>query len=110
MEFYLRRAKNGTPRQRAALYARTVALMGAFANMSLQTGISMWSWIAPVNLFGWAGGPFVDWLIQLRRIYKSPLDQKADAVNVLANSVGRIALPGQGFVRDVRRSLDASDP
>ena len=110
IEFYTRRAKNGTRAQRAALYARTVALAGAFGNMSLQTGINMWSWIAPTSMFGWAGGPFVDWLIQLRRAYKAPLDQKADALNVLANNVGRIALPGQGFVRDIRRSLDASDP
>ena len=61
-------------------------------------------------MFGWSGGPAVDYLIQLRRAWDAPIDQKADALNVLANNVARMTLPGQGFVRDMRRSLDATDP
>ena len=92
------------------LYARSLALTGAFANMGIQTGINMWNWIAPVSMFGWAGGPAVDNIIQLRRTYKAPLDQKADALRTLARDIGRLALPGQGFVRDFRASLQARTP
>lgn len=109
IETYFRRTKNATPLQTTALYARTLALTGAFANMSIQTGIDMWGWIAPASIFGWSGGPAVDYTIQLKRAYDAPLDQKVDALNMLANGVGRMSLPGQGFVRDLRRNLNATN-
>lgn len=110
IEAYMRRTRSATYGQTAMMYARTAALTGAFANMSIQTGINMWGWIAPASVFGWSGGPAVDYAIQLKRVYDSPLDQKADALGILGSSVARMSLPGQGFVRDIRRSLGSDIP
>jgi len=109
-EAYFRRSANATLGQQTALYARTLALTGAFANMTIQSGINLWSWIAPASVFGWAGGPVVENIVQLKRVADSPLDQKADALKALGTSVGRLSFPGQVFYRDLRRSLDQDNP
>jgi len=109
-EAYFRRSANSTLTQQATLYARTLALTGAFANMTIQSGINLWSWIAPASVFGWTGGPVVENIIQTKRVLDSPLDQKADALKALGQSVGRLSFPGQVFFNDLRRSLSADNP
>lgn len=110
VENYLRRPPKGTAAQMAGFYARTLALTGAFANMTMQSGIDLWNWIAPNSFMSWTGGPAVDDLIQLKQVMDAPIDQKAQALKILSQRVGSLAVPGQVFLmHDVRRSLEAPD-
>lgn len=108
-ELYWRRAKNATPKQFAAFHARTLALVGIFANMTMQSGYNMWSYIAPSSML-WAGGPVFDNLIQIKQIADSPMDQKASALTGLAKQVGRLSLPGQVAYSEFRDGLNSSNP
>ena len=105
-----RRTSTDTACQTAMLFARTMAMTGAFANMSIQTGINMSSSIGPASIFGWTGGPAIDDVFQLKRVLDVPVDQKADALKILGRQVGRLSLPGQSFYNDLRRSLSANSP
>ncbi len=106
-ELYFSRIWKGTPKQRAAFVIRNLSLVGAMSNMIVQTGYDLWSWIAPLSIFGWAGGPVVDYSINARAISTAPLDQKYRALGTLAKNVGRLTFPGQIFINDIRRSLDS---
>lgn len=110
VELYGRRVWNGSPKQIAAFTARTLALVGAFSNMAIQSGYNMWNWIAPMSTLSYAGGPVVDAAIQLKRVADAPLDQKADALASMAKNVGRLSVPGQLAYVDVRDALESSDP
>ncbi len=108
-EMYGRRMAHGTPKQIASFWARTLALTGAFANMTVQSGINMWSWVAPAS-FEYAGGPFTDVLVQARALTEGSLDQKATALGNLINEVGSLSVPGQIFYQDISEVLDQNDP
>jgi hypothetical protein len=110
IELYGRRAQTGTPKQVAAFWARSLALTGIFTNMTLQSGINLWSWIAPASVSGYAGGPFLDYIDETRRVIIAPLDEKAGALKRLATSVGRLSLPGQVAFTDFRDALDMENP
>ena len=110
MENYLRRPPLGTKTQMAAFWARNLALVGAFANMTMQSGIDLWNWIAPNSFMSWTGGPAIDDMIQFKQVMDAPIDQKVSALKILGKRVGSLALPGQVFLTyDVKRSLEAPD-
>ncbi|KKN88073.1 hypothetical protein LCGC14_0251450 [marine sediment metagenome] len=108
-ELYARRTSHATAKQLGQFWARTLALTGAFANMTAQSGINMWSWVAPASLeFG--GGPFTDILVDMKNIVDSPLDRRAAALKRMAKDIGSLALPGQVFYSEFSRAMDESDP
>jgi hypothetical protein len=109
-ELYGRRVRNGSPKQIAAFTARTLALVGAFTNIGIQSGVQMEAWISPASVMGYAGGPVLDNIIQMKRVIDAPLDQKGDALKMLATQVGRLSMPGQLAYVDVRDALDTNDP
>lgn len=105
-----RRFGTGTMKHQAAFTARSLAMIGAFANMTIQSGINLWSWIAPASFMGWTGGPVVDHILQLKRVIDLPFDQKADGLGDLAAQVGRLSYPGQiFFTRDIPEALDSDN-
>jgi hypothetical protein len=108
-EMYGRRMAHATPKQVGAFWARTIALGGAFGNMTAQSGINMWNWIAPASL-EYAGGPFTDTLVQARSLVEGSVDQKAAALKNLGSSIGSLALPGQIFYQEISAALDQNDP
>lgn len=108
-ELYLSRVRQGTPKQIGQFWARTAALTGALANMSFQTGVNMWSWVAPLSL-GFGGGPAVDVALTARDIWSGPLDRKATATRRLAQQVGSLSFPGQLFFTEIGDALDSGDP
>lgn len=110
LELYGRRVWNGTPKQIAAFTARTLAMTGAFSLMIAESGQDLWSWIAPASIFGYSGGPAVDYIIETKRAIEAPLEQKGDALISLASSIGRLAVPGQIAYTDVRDALDMNSP
>lgn len=109
IETYARRQRHATLGQSAALTARTLALTGAFMNMGLQTGIDMWSWIAPMSMFGWGGGPAVEHGVNAKRFIEAPMDQKAGAFKRMAGDMARLIVPGQVFYNDAMRAATISD-
>ncbi len=108
-QLYFSRMAHATPKQIGQFWARTAALTGVFANMSVQTGVSMWNWVAPRSI-GFSGGPSVDMAITAREIWSGPLDQKAAATKRLGEQVGALALPGQLFYLELGEALDQNDP
>lgn len=108
-EMYFSRMAHGTPKQIGTFWARTLGLMGAFANMTAQSGINMYNWIAPAS-FEYAGGPFTDILVQTRVLAEGTLDQKAAALQNIGRSVGSLAVPGQLFYQEISTALDQNDP
>lgn len=108
-ELYLSRVGKGTRKQQAAFVARTVALVGAFGNMSLQSGVDLWNWISPLSI-GWAGGPAVEHAINLKRFIDAPMDQKASAAKRFVADFGRLSLPGQLFVHDLEETMKFDNP
>jgi hypothetical protein len=110
LEVYSRRAWMGTPAQIAAFHVRTLTLVGAFANMGYQTGVNLNTWIGPLSIFGYAGGPPMDNIVQMKRVIEAPIDQKSDALATLATQVGRLSLPGSIAFMDIRDALDQEDP
>lgn len=110
IELYAHRVKYATRKQKAMLYLRTAALMGAYGNMAMESGSNMWSWIAPASPLTWGGGPAVQFGIDLALLMSAPFDQKAAAIGRLASDIGRISLPGQGFWRDMTKVLNANNP
>lgn len=109
IELYAQRTKYATRKQKAMLYLRTAALMGAYGNMALESGTDMWSWIAPASPLTWGGGPALQFGIDLALLMSAPFDQKAAALGRLATDIGRISIPGQGFWRDISRVLDTNN-
>lgn len=109
IEMYARRMAHGTPKQVGQFWARTLALTGAFANMTVQSGIDMWSWVAPTSL-EYGGGPFTDVLVDLKNIADSPLDRRAAAIKRMARDIGSLALPGQIFYTEFSRAMRQDDP
>lgn len=110
LELYKRRMMFGTTAQKMAFITRTASLVGAIANMTLQTGTNLWSWIAPTSIFGWSGGPTVDHVINMKRIMDAPLAQKGSALAYFSENVSRLALPGQVFFHEVGRALNQDNP
>lgn len=108
-EMYYRRMAHATPKQIGSFWARTLGLIGAFANMTAQSGINMYNWIAPAS-FEYAGGPFTDVLVQMRVLAEGTLDQKAAALENIGRNVGSLALPGQLFYQEISDVLDQNDP
>lgn len=108
-ELYSRRMAHGSPKQVGQFWARTLALTGAFANMTVQSGIDMWSWVAPTSL-EFAGGPFTDVLVDLKAVADSPLDRRAAALKRMGQNIGSLVLPGQIFYSEFSRAMNASDP
>jgi hypothetical protein len=108
-ELYARRTSHATPKQLGQFWARTLALTGAFANITARSGINMWNWVAPASLeFG--GGPFTDILVDMKNIVDSPLDRRAAALKRMMGDIGSLALPGQVFYSEFSRAMDESDP
>lgn len=108
-QMYWNRMRNATPRQVAAFWGRTAAITGMFANMTIQSGISMWNWIAPAAL-GYAGGPALQLAILARDVIDRPMDQKAAALKRLGAEAGGLLIPGQLFYNEMTTALDQDDP
>ena len=108
-ELYARRTSHATNKQLGQFWARTLALTGAFANMTVQSGIDMWSWVAPASL-GFGGGPFTDILVDMKNIVDSPLDRRAAALKRMGADIGGLSLPGQVFYSEFSRAMDEKDP
>lgn len=110
LELYFNRVRNGTPGQQAKFWLRNLALVGAFANISIQTGTDMWNWLAPGSAFGWAGGPAVEHAVNLYQAVTAPLGQRSAAFGRMVKSGLRLSFPGQGFINDLERASTADDP
>ena len=108
-ELYARRMAHGTPKQIGQFWARTLALTGVFANMTAQSGINLWSWVAPTSL-EYGGGPFTDILVDMKNIVDSPLDRRAAAIKRMALDFGSLAVPGQIFYSEFSRAMAEHDP
>jgi len=108
-ELYARRMKHATAAQKGKFWVRTAGLIGAFANMSMQSGIDMWNWMAPASL-EFAGGPFVDVLVDLKEVIGAPLDRRAAAIKRMAGTVGSLSFPGQIMFQELSRAVDTNDP
>lgn len=109
-ELYFRRMRHATLPQQAALIARTLALTGMFANMTVETGINMWNWVSPGSIFGWSGGPAVEHAINLKEVIDAPLDEKGQAARRMIENGLRLSFPGQGFYRDLQVMGQQYDP
>lgn len=109
-EMYLSRIKFMTPGQQAGFIARNAVLGMGFANLAIQTGVNMWSWIAPTSVFGFGGGPAIEHVVNLREIQNAPIDRKASAIRRMVDDGLRLSFPGQAFVRDVDLMLEEPDP
>jgi hypothetical protein len=107
-ELYFRRTAHATATQKIAFSVRSLSLMGLTANMGFQTGVNMWSWMAPTSL-EFTGGPAVDVVEDFRALVDAPLDRKAQAGRQLATTVGSLAFPGQLFVSEIGDVLNADD-
>ncbi len=107
-ELYFRRTAHATATQKIAFTVRSLSLMGLTANMGFQTGVNMWSWMAPTSL-EFAGGPSVDVAVDFKALVDAPLDRKAQAGRTLALTVGSLAFPGQLFYNEIGDVLNADD-
>lgn len=107
-ELYFRRTAHATATQKIAFTVRSLSLMGLTANMGYQTGVNMWSWMAPTSL-EFAGGPSVDVAVDFKALVDAPLDRKAQAGRTLALTVGSLAFPGQLFYNEIGDVLNADD-
>ena len=111
-EIYFNRMWNGDWVQRTALITRTAALIGAFANLTIQTGYDFWNWIGPLSLVGYAGGPIVDYTVNAKKVVDAEwtIEEKAKALKTLASNVFRLWYPGQVFKGEVMRAIDSGNP
>jgi len=107
-ELYFRRTAHATATQKIAFTVRSLSLMGLTANMGFQTGVNMWSWMAPTSL-EFAGGPAVDVAVDFKALVDAPLDRKSQAARTLAGTVGSLAFPGQLFYNEIGDVLNADD-
>ena len=110
IELYKHRVRHGTRKQVMQLYLRTAGMLAAYANVAYESGTDMWSWLSPVSPLTWGGGPAVQYAIDLAELASAPMDRKAGAMKRLARDLGRLSFPGQGFYRDISRTLDQDDP
>jgi hypothetical protein len=108
-ELYMRRQAHATSRQFGAFWVRSLALIGVFTNMTAQSGINMWNWMAPVSL-EYGGGPFTDTLVDVKNVVDAPLDRKVQSLDRLMRNVGSLALPGQIFYDEISNAMNASNP
>lgn len=106
IESYLRPMRHATRAQQLKFYARTAALTGAFANMGIQMGIDMWSWMAPLSTAGWSGGPAVEHVVNAKKMWDAPADQKAQAFRRWTGGMASLVIPGQIAFNDAMRSMD----
>jgi len=110
-EQYSRRSMRGTAAQRAKFWLRSAAMVTAFSNLTVQTGINMYNWMAPFSFLSWAGGPAAQWGIEFANIIGGPTQYKASRLKRLAKDMSRLSLPGQVLVQgDLRSALDAENP
>ena len=94
-------------------WARNAILIGGTANMAKELGVDLWNWIAPLSMFGWAGGPYVDQAIMAREIWTAAMDEKASMTKRLLEQMGRLGFPGQVLLmNDIPTSMagQPSDP
>jgi hypothetical protein len=100
--------RNATWGQRAAFMTRTSALSAAIGLVGHEVGVNMWNWIAPTGL-AYAGGPWLDYVHDLREVISSPMDKRAAATKRLIRDVGSLSFPGQIFFRDVTAAMGERD-
>jgi hypothetical protein len=106
---YLRRWKYGTQKQKAAFAARTLTLVGGFANMMAVSGVDLYSWISPLSLM-YGGGPMLDSAVELKAFVDGPNDRRLPALNRFRKTIARLSFPGQVAIKDYTESLDQTDP
>lgn len=110
-EFYFFRFNNLTAAQKRVFIARTSISTAALGMTGTVLGFNLWSWVSPLAIFNYSGGPLVDVAEGIRDIISLPIDRKAGAVQRVGSELGRMAFPGQQLGRDFNRSLeDSNDP
>lgn len=108
-DLFMQAMKYGTMGQRAGFIARSAAVVGALGLIGYYAGVNITGYLSPAAVFNWAGGPAVDYLIDLKQLVDAPVDQKAAAARRLARDVGGLAFPGQMFLSDLGRMQDETD-
>lgn len=107
-EMYLHRMRYGTGAQKLGLVLRTMAATTAIGVTGAEVGIHLWNWMAPTSVGTWFGGPVVQYLADAQNLVTGFPGNRTEAAHRLAQDMGRLSLPGQGFYRDVMQTLEYS--
>ena len=108
-EAFWTRMKRGTPKQKAAFWARTASVMGTIYLIGKEYNLDLTNWMAPLSPLTVSAGPVVDLVITANDFFNASLSGKpAQAARLGVEALG-YAVPGHNFYRGVKFSLEESE-
>ncbi len=108
-EAFWTRMKRGTPSQKAAFWVRTGTVAGALYLVGKEFDVDLTAWVAPLAPLNISAGPILDEVMGAAQFFNASLASKPKVASRIGKEFLKNAIPGAGFFRNVRFTLEEAE-